>query len=97
MIELNGVANIKLILDMAKADKAINPDLAASIDEQLLLLEKYMLAVADHVASIKAGAYGALIVGQEVPFWHEVRANPEQFPTARERVQGMKRQMAGEE
>jgi len=97
MIELNGVANIKIIVDMAQQENLINPLTAASINEQLLLLERYMLAVADHAASIKAGAYGALIIGQEVPFWHEVRENPEQYPTGRERMAGMKRQMEGAE
>ena len=97
MIELNGLANIAIMVQVGEEEKLINPIVASDIREQLVLLERYMLAVADHAASIKAGAYGALIVGKEVPFWHDVRENPEQYPTGRERVEGMKRQMVGEE
>jgi hypothetical protein len=97
MIELNGVANIHLLVDQLAITSPEDLETFKQIKEQLVLLERYMLAVADHAASIKAGAYGALIIGQEVPFWHEVRENPEQYPTGRERMAGMKRQMEGAE
>jgi hypothetical protein len=55
-----------------------------------------MLAFQDHTSSIQAGAYGAKIVGVEEPLWHEVRENPDQYPTARERIEGFKKQMEQE-
>ncbi len=92
-MEVNGVANIKMIIDSAKEADLIHPQIAADIAKQLLLLERYMLAYADHKTSIKAGAYGALVVGTEEPMWHEIRENPEQYPTGSERMQNYKKQM----
>jgi hypothetical protein len=84
-MELNGVANISLILEMAKNDNLVDPFVADQIKQQLALLERYMLAYQDYADSIKSGAYGALVVGKEKPEWHEVRENPENFPTNKER------------
>ena len=84
-MELNGVANVDMMVQMAKQDGTIEPALAEAILTQLNLLERYMLAYMDHKNSIKAGAYGALVVGQDAPMWHEVRENPTEFPTNRER------------
>jgi hypothetical protein len=96
-MEVNGVANIHLIVDAAVEFGNMNKQTAAQIKEQLLLLERYMLAYADHCYSKKAGSYGALIVGVEEPLWHEVRENPELYPTGQERINNYKKQMAGEE
>lgn len=95
-MEVNGVANIHLIVDAALEFGNMKEETADAIKSQLRLLERYMLAYADHCASKKAGAYGALIVGVEEPLWHEVRENPELFPNGKERMENYKKQMEGE-
>ena len=78
-LELNGVANITMLLNM-EADQSsdglvtMNAETLTSIKEQLVLLERYMLA-----------REIALTTNTEAPFWHEVRENPELYPTNRER------------
>ena len=73
-IELNGIANITMLID-CEVDKTedgryiINQGTISSIKEQLVLLERYMLA-----------HQRALVENTEAPFWHEVRANPELYP-----------------
>jgi hypothetical protein len=84
-MELNGVANIKMMVEMGIETKEIDPVLAIQIKQQLVLLERYLLAYQDHQHSIKAGAYGALIVEIDEPRWHEVKANPQEYPTNAER------------
>lgn len=84
-MELNGVANISMIIQMAKSLEKIDSDTAKDINEQLLLLERYMLAYADHKRSIKSGSYGALIVEVDEPNWHDIRENPQDYPTNHER------------
>jgi hypothetical protein len=100
-MELNGVANLKILIDeIGEIEAYENQDrmtvLVDKAREQLVLLERYMLAFQDHTSSIQAGAYGAKIVGVEEPLWHEVRENPDQYPTARERIEGFKKQMEQE-
>jgi hypothetical protein len=95
-MEVNGVANIHLIVDAAVEVGTMNQYTASKIKEQLNLLERYMLAYADHCASKQAGSYGALIVKVEEPLWHEVRENPEQYPNGSERIAGIKKQMGVE-
>jgi hypothetical protein len=100
-MEVNGVANIKILVDQleeeAGHDMELMPDFVTEvtyqIQEQLLLLERYMLAYADHKASITAGHYGDLTFTTPEPLWHEVRENPEKYPTGQERINGMKKQM----
>lgn len=82
-IELNGVANIHMILDMApfRHDSYRDPghyemessDME-SIKKQLDLLERYMIAFSEHMNE-----------GTTPPAWHEVTANPNQYKTNRER------------
>jgi tetrahydromethanopterin S-methyltransferase subunit B len=70
IIELNGVANIKMMLDI---NTEVNPTTGlkevilygSEVDkvmEQLKFLEKYMRAYND-----------AINKGEQTPFWHEVR------------------------
>lgn len=98
-MEVNGVANIKLLVEQLKdhGDMEVMSshvdEITEKIEEQLNILERYMLAYADHCESKQAGAYGALIVKVEEPLWHEVRENPEQYPNGRERIEGFKKQM----
>jgi hypothetical protein len=99
-MELNGVANLKILVDqieeladsgMEVMPQALTP-LVSDMKEQLILLQRYMLAYMDHAKSIKSGSYGALIVGVEEPLWHEVRENPENYPTGQERIDNFKKQ-----
>ena len=76
-IELNGVANIKILLDdltsnSPNLDEVLVP--AAKIYQQLDVLERYMLAVAD-----------AARKGEQPPYWHEVRENKDKYPLNKER------------
>jgi hypothetical protein len=76
-IELNGVANIKLLMDELTSNAPNNDEIlvpAAKIYQQLDILERYMLAVAD--AANKA---------QVPPYWHEVRDNKQNYPLNKER------------
>ncbi len=81
-LELNGVANIHMLLDL-EADEsndgrvAMNVETLVSIKTQLDLLERYMLAREEAVKN-----------NTDAPFWHEVRENPKNYPTNRERHTG---------
>lgn len=74
MMELNGVANIDLMLqievDIKDGMATMNEETMISIKEQLVLLERYMLA------------YNKAIQNEvQTPFWHEIRENPSLYPT----------------
>jgi hypothetical protein len=84
-MELNGVSNIHMLLDQMECNDRPQYMLRIQMKEQLVLLERYMIALDEHKKSIKAGAYGALIVGKEEPYWHDILANPTDFPTNKER------------
>ncbi len=77
MIELNGVANIKILLDQlvgstdAGNDEALTA--AAKIYQQLDTLERYMVAIGKHIQ------HGDL-KDVRPPYWHEVRDNKDQYP-----------------
>lgn len=77
-IELNGVANIHVILQLEADVKdgvvTMNVETIASIEKQLDTMERYMLAYNDAINN-----------GVETPFWHEVRDNPTKYPLNRER------------
>ncbi len=77
MMELNGVANIDLMIQVevdVKGDKAeMNVETLNSIKEQLVLLERYMLAYNKAIRN-----------GTQTPMWHEVYANPKLYPRNRE-------------
>ncbi len=76
-VELNGVANIKILMDELTNHAPNNDEIlvpASKIYQQLDLLERYMLAVTDAVNK-----------GEKPPFWHEVRENKQNYPTNRER------------
>lgn len=77
-LELNGVANIHMLLDLETDESngrvAMNQETVVSIKTQLELLERYMLAREE-----------AFKNNTVAPFWHEVRENPKSYPTRRER------------
>lgn len=74
-IELNGVANITVLLETVKQDFGFDYDIdeglkaIASISEQLDLLERYMLAYARAVEN-----------DVTPPAWHDVRDNTSLYP-----------------
>lgn len=70
-IELNGVANIKMLLQFPLKNEEMQKQ---ALDEQLELLERYMLAVADAARN-----------EEEPPFWHEIRENKNKYPLNKER------------
>ena len=80
-LELNGVANIKAIMDSAKMDMPsesealiLSEEQVKSVYNQLKTLERYMIAMYEH-AKINA----------PIPYWSEVRDKPEMYTTYSER------------
>lgn len=83
IMELNGVANIDLMLQVelneVKDDKTgetifiMNQDTVKSIKDQLVCLERYMLAYHKAVCS-----------NVQTPMWHEVIADPISYPRNRD-------------
>ena len=67
-MEINGVANIKVLLVGADLD----PELRKKIEEQLDLLQRYMKAC-DQVVE-KNGCK------KKLPAWHEIRLNKDKYP-----------------
>lgn len=79
IMELNGVANIDLMIqvevDQLPDGRAVmNQETLESIKNQLVNIERYMLAYNDAVNK-----------GIQTPYWHEVLANPTKYPRNRER------------
>lgn len=79
-IELNGLANISLALQLEANIKpdglvTMNLETLTCIQDQLQLLERYMLAYNKAVSN-----------GLQTPHWHEVRDNPTIYPLNRDAV-----------
>jgi hypothetical protein len=76
-IELNGLANISMLLqvevDKKNEQMVMNVETFDSIKKQIELLERYMLAYNK-----------AINEGTKTPYWHEVRDNPTLYPLNRE-------------
>lgn len=81
MIELNGVANIKILLDdMVKKTDAGNDEAliaAAKIYQQLDTLERYMVAIGNHLYNAE---HSFDRTEERIPYWHEVRDNKDKYP-----------------
>ncbi len=93
-MEINGLANIKILVDMAVMDNTeshttIDVEVADKILEQLQLLERYMLAYED-AAEDTVGEAAHLECYQEIkpPHWHEIKANPGKYPLLKEIMNG---------
>jgi hypothetical protein len=69
-MELNGIANILAVAEMAKWDNKIDETTYNDILDQCDILERYMLAVRK-----------AYVKGIPVPKWHQVRDFRHKFPT----------------
>ena len=67
-MELNGLANIRVILDIAKESNQVTEEIYGDLLNQAILMEKYMIAL-QHIPDLN---------------WHEVREKPELFPTRQE-------------
>ena len=92
-MELNGVANIDVMIQMAQANETIDPQLAKDIKEQLDLLERYMLAyknARDENESVLYNGFGTDMFSL-VPKWHEVRENKEKYPNMKEFINGVEK------
>lgn len=92
-MELNGVANLHILVDKLH-DELCEAGLSTreikktlgDMKEQLDILERYMIAytdIRDEFTVLGPADYKLLEVS--IPKWHEVRENRNQYPTNRER------------
>jgi len=98
-MELNGIANIKIMIDRAVSENteshtAISVELADKINSQLEILNRYMVAYADHKRSVisfqKWPNESEIDYMVKEPLWHEVRESPTNYPTLSEKIEGDK-------
>ena len=80
VIELNGVANINLLLqletDITRDGQVVmNKEVLTSINKNLENLNRYMIAFCD-----------AVNAGEPTPFWHDILLNPSKYPTNAEKL-----------
>jgi len=79
-IEINGLANIHILIDSMSEEHGHNGQLDyadeqfSKVKKQLEMLERYMIAFAE-----------ATQKGEKPPYWHEVLANPKNFKLNKER------------
>lgn len=88
-IELNGVSNIKILIESlyGTLKNESNEQFLDDAKEELELLERYLVAFADNAeGAANAAEYFQHAKYPEPPKWHEVKANPMKFPTLREIV-----------
>ena len=73
-IELNGVANILILIEnVNRQNLNYNTDAAfLNIKDQVILMERYLNAVGKAINESKASL--------DIPAWHEVRENSGQYP-----------------
>jgi hypothetical protein len=86
-MELNGIANITMILQEALETGKIDAAVYGDVSLQLNLLNRYMIAYTDWTRDPYALALG------RAPYWHEVREDFTKYPTLQERVQGIKTEL----
>lgn len=76
-MELNALANISMLMQVEVDEKngqmVMNHETFESINNQLQLLERYMLAYNK-----------AINENTKTPYWHEVRDNPTAYPLNKE-------------
>lgn len=75
-MELNGLANISVIIQIALEDKKIDMSTAVGILEQLELLERYMLAYGTRSEGIEKGLEYFQGPSSSSTYWHEILQNP---------------------
>lgn len=76
-IELNGVSNMHMLLNEYSSRHLVQAEFVNKMKEQLDLLERYMLGIAD--SGLNPG---------RVPLWHDVIAHKDLFPTRKEMIDG---------
>ncbi len=82
MVELNGIANIKILMDNLVATVPYKDETlveAAAIYQQLDLMERYMVAIGKYIQ------HGDL-KDVRLPYWHEIRENKEMFELNNKKV-----------
>jgi len=78
MIELNGIANIKILMDNLIGTVPYRDETlveAAEIYQQLDLMERYMVEVGK-----------AMMENRKPAYWHEIRENKEKFELNNKKV-----------
>jgi len=78
-MEINGLVNMQILLDEYAGKHLVQAEFVNKMREQLDLLERYLLA---H-DKWNREQLTAFVEGRP-PYWHEVRANPKDFPTNKE-------------
>ena len=84
-MELNGIANLHILVDQLPIDNGEDLETYNKIKEQLDLLERYMLAVQDAIKTERNNYNNDYARYEEIPAWHEVRENPAKYPLNKER------------
>lgn len=72
-MEVNGIANIKLIIEMAKQDGKIDESVAKSLLDQSEVLHQYMNEVFKTAKQNESLILGCGAEPSKVKAWHEVR------------------------
>jgi hypothetical protein len=95
-MELNGLANIKMILQEALTHDKVDYDVYEEVNTQLDLLERYMIAYSKRAENaVNAVCHGGFLVQPEPLYWHEVRENITNYPTLREIVEEARQELKG--
>ena len=94
-MELNGLANLKVLMDelstqLPNDDRLLIP--MSKMYQQLELMNRYMVAYHQWSAGeIKLhNEEYQHVTKTRPPYWHEILANPKQFPTNHEVLNGSK-------
>lgn len=86
-MELNGVANIDMLVRIAVSDSQIDEELADKILKQLDYLNRYMMAIHNAIDGTEKEIKEQHDISLKIliPAWYEIHQNPERFPTNKER------------
>jgi hypothetical protein len=86
-MELNGVSNMKLTLERLSVLSSVAEvsDVIFLMNKHIVNLERYMLAYKDYSDKSLAAAMNRENLPNE-PVWHDILANPEKFPTLKEKL-----------
>lgn len=100
-MELNGLANIKLLMDeiseqLPNKDELLIP--VAKVYKQLELMNRYLVAHETWMQKELNEHHSEYhhIAKTKPPFWHDILANPKSFPTLQERANGLKQKESEE-
>jgi len=93
-MELNGISNLKLQIDKlfdelvnTKQDSREIKKTLGDMQDQLDVLERYMVSIADYLDKVDQNVYTRPSDKPErLPYWHEVRDERDKYPTNSERL-----------